>query len=234
MAHIIGLRGVCRPHSNGVSTLPNLASLQFGILQRLSQLRITTTGTASCQELVFRQKSRGKNHLGTEERPRDATPRRHKSPAAMLFLIATGALSTLAYYFFRGESDEEPEQTKTRGTANRNRDLDRQKAGKGKQPEIHRRKVKSAAAETLRRAQDRAETLLERGKEEKLACESYFLSESINEMFVRSEFFERSQRFDSKSGSTPDVQDWGHFDQLLHKEREHCMADSWKHTGTGE
>lgn len=115
----------------------------------------------------------------------------------MLFLIATGALSILAYYFFRGEKSEEPKQTKPKGTANRNRTLDRQTSGQSNQPEIHRRKVKSAVAETLQRAEDRAEDLLQREGEEKLAWESYFLAESIQEMFSRSEFFEGRRRFDS-------------------------------------
>jgi hypothetical protein len=116
----------------------------------------------------------------------------------MLFLIAAAAAAgILAYYFFRGGKTEEPKQTGPKGTANRDYALDRRAPSETGRPEIHRRKVESAVAETLRRAEDQAEDLLRRGGEEKLAWESYFLAESIQEMFSRNEFFEGRRRFDS-------------------------------------
>ncbi|MCS3748933.1 hypothetical protein GGQ19_000084 [Salinibacter ruber] len=119
---------------------------------------------------------------------------------------------------FRGEKDRQPEQTKPKGTANRNHSLDRQAPGETGQPEIHRPKVESAAAETLRRAGDRAEDLLRRGGEEKLAWESYFLAELIQEMFAHSEFFEGRRRFDSFRTALKAAEDAR--DKLIESRRE--------------
>jgi hypothetical protein len=136
----------------------------------------------------------------------------------MLFLIATGTLGILAYYFFRDEKSGEPKQTKPKGTANRNRTLDRRAPGETGRPEIHRRKVESAVAETLRRAEDRAGDLLRRGGEKKLAWESYFLAESIQEMFAHSEFFEGRRRFDSFRTALKAAEDAR--DKLIESRRE--------------
>ncbi len=141
----------------------------------------------------------------------------------MLFLVAAAAAAgILAYYFFGGEKAEEPKQaskqTGPKGTANRNRALDRRAPEETGRPEIHRPKVESAAAETLRRAGDRAEDLLRRGGEEKLAWESYFLAESIQEMFTRSEFFEGRRRFDSFRTALKAAEDAR--DKLIESRRE--------------
>ncbi len=146
----------------------------------------------------------------------------------MLFLVvAAAAAGILAYYFFGGEffggeKTEEPKQankqTGPKGTANRNRALDRQAPGETGRPEIHRPKVESAAAETLQRAEDRADDLLRRGGEEKLAWESYFLAESIQEMFARSEFFEGRRRFDSFRTALKAAEDAR--DKLIESRRE--------------
>ncbi|MCS4034459.1 hypothetical protein [Salinibacter ruber] len=134
------------------------------------------------------------------------------------FILVAATLGGLAYYFFGGEKTEEPKQTGPKGTANRNRTLDRQAPGETGRPEIHRPKVESAAAETLRRAEDRAEDLLRRGGEKKLAWESYFLAESIQEMFAHSEFFEGRRRFDSFRTALKAAEDAR--DKLIESRRE--------------
>ncbi|MCS3665275.1 hypothetical protein GGP65_002918 [Salinibacter ruber] len=134
------------------------------------------------------------------------------------FILVAATLGGLAYYFLRGEKDQQPKQTEPKGTANRDHALDRQTSGETGQPEIHRRKVESEAAEMLQRAGDRAEDLLRQGGEEKLAWESYFLSESIQEMFSRNEFFEGRRRFDSFRTALKAAEDAR--DKLIESRRE--------------
>lgn len=139
----------------------------------------------------------------------------------MLFFAAIAALGLLAYYFLRRQDNEESKQSGTKGTANRNRRPGRpepRESGKSKGPQIHRRKVESEVEETIRRARARAEDLLEKGKEEKLAWEAYCLAESIRKMFSSEKFFGRGKRPGSFQTAFEVAEDAR--DRLIDRQRE--------------
>lgn len=87
----------------------------------------------------------------------------------MLFVVATAVLGVLGYFFLRSEDNEPPKEPGTKGTAHRDRELSRRKPAENKSPQIHRQKVTNGVEETLRRVTVRAQELLDKDKEEKLA-----------------------------------------------------------------
>jgi hypothetical protein len=115
------------------------------------------------------------------------------------FFLAAAVLIALAYYLFGGKEPEEPKGTgapaKTDTPAKRDRNVGRTR--KKGEPDIHEKKVRENAREAFNTATKRVENVEGEKELDEISRESYFLAESLREMFSSDQFFERRTRFDS-------------------------------------